>query len=137
VIRTLLRHLLVDFLILVALLIASAVLPFISFWLIRDPVGAQIVFWAGPWVVAFWSVILYVLVGTRFWRGKLSVEDWKDRHGSYLSRAVKNTCWMFTALAFSYLLEFGVLWLTRSPGWMAVGTYFPVGFTILWSAARG
>jgi len=86
-------------------------------------------------------VILYVLVGSRFWRGKLSVEDWKDRHGSYLWRAVKNTCWMFTALAFSYAAELAVVLLV-SPSATAMrlfplATYSPLAFTILWSAARG
>jgi hypothetical protein len=42
VIRTLLRHLLVNFLILVALLTASAILPFASLWLVRDPIGGQL-----------------------------------------------------------------------------------------------
>lgn len=132
-----LKWLLQRLLILLALVVASAILPFASFWLVRDPIGAQVVFWASPWVVAFWSLIAYVLVGSRFWRGKLSVEKWKSRHGSYLARAAKSTMWMFAALAFSYLIEFAVLWFTRSPGWMTVGTYVPVGFTIMWSAARG
>lgn len=124
-------------LILIALVVVSFILPVASFWLVRDPIGDQICFWAGPWVVAFWSVTLYVLVGARFWRGADSVEEWKERHGSFLWRHFKTTAWMFAALLFSYLIEFGVLWHTRSPALMVVGTYSPVGFTILWSGIRG
>ena len=78
-------------LILFVLVFLSFSLPVATFWLVRDPLGAQFVFWVSPWVVAFWSVIAYILVGSRFWRGKPSVEDWKFRHGSYLWRAAKNT----------------------------------------------
>ena len=44
-------------LILIALVVVSFILPVASFWLVRDTVGAQLVFWASPWVVAFWSVV--------------------------------------------------------------------------------
>jgi len=88
-------------LILITLVIVSFLLPVASFWLVRDPIGAQVVFWASPWVVAFWSVAAYVLVGSRFWRGKGSVQTWKLRHGSFLWRHAKTTAWMFASLAFS------------------------------------
>lgn len=54
-IRRLLLSLLKDLLIMVALLVASAVLPFASFWLVRDPVGGQMFFWTAPWTCAFFS----------------------------------------------------------------------------------
>jgi len=127
-----LKSLLKSLLILIALVVVSLILPLASLWLVRDPIGAQVVFWASPWVVAFWSLIAYVLVGSRFWRGKLSVEEWKSRHGSYLWRAAKNTMWMFASLFFSYGCEFGVLWETHSPEWMAAAAYFPVAFTVVW-----
>ena len=128
-------------LILFVLVFLSFSLPVATFWLVRDPLGAQFVFWVSPWVVAFWSVIAYILVGSRFWRGKPSVEDWKFRHGSYLWRAAKNTVWMFTALAFSYAAELAVVFL-MPPSATAMrifplATYSPLAFTILWSAARG
>src|SRR5258707_675559 len=115
-IRAFLRAILERLLILIALVTVSFILPFATFWLVRSPTGAQIVFWASPWVVAFWSLIAYVLVGSRFWRGKLSVEEYNDRHGSFVWRSAKNTMWMFAALAISYAAEFAVvLFVQPSP----------------------
>jgi hypothetical protein len=127
--------------ILIVLVAISFSLPVASFWLVRDPIGAQVVFWASPWVVAFWSVIAYVSVGSRFWRGKGSVEEWKSRHGSFLWRHAKTTAWMFASLAFSYAAELAVVLLVP-PSQSAMrlfplATYSPLAFTILWSAARG
>lgn len=136
-----LKWLLKSLLILIALVAASFTLPVATYWLIRDPIGAQVVFWASPWVVAFWSVIAYVLVGSRFWRGRLSVEEWKVRHGSYLWRAAKSTVWMFASLAFSYAAELAVIFFVPPSATamrlFPLATYSPLAFTILWSAARG
>jgi hypothetical protein len=136
-----LKSLLKYLLILTALVVVSFILPIATFWLIRYPLGAQVVFWVSPWVVAFWSLIAYVLVGSRFWRGKFSVEEWRFRHGSYIWRAAKNTIWMFAALAFSYAAEL-VFILFVPPSSIAVSllpfvAYSPLAFTLLWSAARG
>jgi hypothetical protein len=136
-----LKALLQSLLILITLVLVSFILPVASFWLVRDPVGAQVVFWASPWVVAFWSVVAYVFVGSRFWRGKGSVKEWKLRHGSFLRRHAKTAAWMFASLAFSYGFEFAYIFaippspLTRSI--FPISTYLPLGFTILWSAIRG
>ncbi|HXJ03678.1 MAG TPA: hypothetical protein VNH65_01175 [Candidatus Acidoferrum sp.] len=136
-----LKWLLKSLLILIALVAASFTLPVATYWLIRDPVGAQVVFWASPWVVAFWSVIAYVLVGSRFWRGRLSVEEWKVRHGSFFWRHAKTTVWMFASLAFSYTAEFAVVLLVppsaNAMRLFPLATYSPLAFTLLWSAARG
>jgi hypothetical protein len=132
VIRTLFRHLLVNTLIVVALLIASATLPFASVWLCRDPVGGQIFFWLAPWTCAFWSIIAYNLIGSKFWRGREAVVEWRARRGGYLRSVAKSTVWMFASLFFSYVCEFGVLWKTHSPGWMSAAAYFPVAFTAAW-----
>jgi hypothetical protein len=139
--KWLLKALLQRVLILIALVVVSFILPVASFRLVRDPIGAQVVFWASPWVVAFWSVVAYVLVGSRFWRGKGSVEEWKLRHGSFLWRHAKTTAWMFASLAFSYAAELAVVLLV-SPSATAMrlfplATYSPLAFTLLWSAARG
>ena len=135
------KRLLQHVLILIALVAISSILPIASFWLIRDPLGAQVVFWASPWVVAFWSLIAYVLVGSRFWRGKFSVEEWKSRHGCYIWRAAKNTMWMFAALAFSYAAELAFIFLvppsSTAMRLFPLVTYSPFAFTLLWSAARG
>lgn len=139
--KWLLKSLLKSLLILIALVVVSCILPIASLWLVRDPLGAQVVFWASPWVVAFWSVAAYVLVGSRFWRGKGSVEQWKLRHGSFLWRHAKTTAWMFTSLAFSYGLEFAYIFAIppsrMARGIFPISTYVPLGFTILWSAIRG
>jgi hypothetical protein len=139
--KSLLMALLQRVIILIALVIVSFTLPIASFWLVRDPIGAQLLFWVSPWVVAFWSVIAYVLVGSRFWRGKLSVEDWRLRHGSFLWRHAKTTAWMFASLAFSYGLEFAyVVAIPPSPlarSIFPISAYLPLAFTLLWSAARG
>jgi hypothetical protein len=139
--KWLLMALLQRILILIVLVVVSFTMPMASFWLVRDPIGAQVVFWASPWVVAFWSLIAYVSVSSRFWRGKGSVEEWKLRHGSFLWRHAKTTAWMFASLAFSYAAEFAVVLLVPpSPTAMhlfPLATYSPLVFTILWSAARG
>jgi hypothetical protein len=140
-IRVLLRAILERLLILIVLVVVSFTLPFATYWLVRDPIGAQIVFWCGPWVVAFWSVIAYVLVGSRFWRGKLSVEEWKDRHGCYLWRTAKSTMWMFAALGCSYAAELAVVFFVPPSATamhlFPLATYSPIAFTVIWSAARG
>ena len=139
--RSFLMALLQRVLILMVLLVGSFVLPVASFWLVHDPMGAQVVFWASPWVVAFWSLIAYVLVGSRFWRGKCSVEQWKLRHGFFFWRHAKTTAWMFTSLAFSYALEFA--YVSAIPpsrvvrNIFPISTYLPLAFTIIWSAIRG
>ena len=51
-----LKWLLKSLFILIALVVASATLPFASVWLCRDPVGGQVFFWVAPWTCAFWSV---------------------------------------------------------------------------------
>ena len=140
-IRTLLRHLLVDFLILVALRTASAILPFASLWLVRDPVGGQLFFWLAPWTCAVWTVFVSVLVGSRFWLGREHVLAWRAARGGYLISSLKSTALMFLALLASYTFEFAViLLLPRSPTalrLLPLAAYAPAGIAALWSAARG
>lgn len=140
-IRSLVRHLLVDFLILVALLTASAVLPLISFWLVRDPVGGQLFFWLSPWTCAVWTVVVSVLVGSRFWLGREHVLAWRASRGGYLMSGLKSTALMFLALLVSYAFEFAVvLFLPPSPTslrLLVLAAYAPAGIAALWSAARG
>lgn len=137
-IRTLLRYLLVNFLILVALLTASAILPFASFWLVRDPEGAQVFFWLSPWTCAVWTVLVSVLVGSRFWLGREHVLAWRAARGGYLMSSLKSTALMFLALLASYAFEFAViLLLPRSPTslrMLVLAAYAPAGIAALWSA---
>ena len=139
--KWLLMALLQRVLILFFLVFLSFSLPVASFWLVHDPIGVQLVFWVSPWVVAFWSVIAYVSVGSRFWRGKGSVEEWKLRHGYFLWRHAKTTAWMFASLAFSYAAELAVVLLVPPSATamriFPLATYSPLAFTILWSAIRG
>ncbi len=135
-----LKWLLKSVLILIALVVASATLPFASFWLVRDPVGGQIVFWVGPWTCAVWSLLASVLVGSRFWRGAGQVRAWRAERGGYIRSSLKSTGVMFLALFVSYACEFAYVFLLHpSPlakSLFPLSTYAPVALA-LWSAARG
>src|SRR5215472_1073198 len=138
--KGLLKFVLERLLILFLLVIASAVLPVASFWLCRSPLGGQLFFWAAPWTCAFWSILAYNLIGSRFWRGCEAVEEWRARRGGYLRSVAKGTAWMFASLAFSYGLEFAYVFAIR-PSPLArsifpISPYLPLAFTILWSAIR-
>jgi len=139
--KWLLKALLQHLLILIALLFASAILPVVSIWLVRDPIGGQIVFWVAPWTCAVWSIFAYNLIGSKFWRGREAVQEWRARRGGYLRSVAKGTAWMFACLFFSYGLEFAYIFaippspLARSV--FLISSYLPLGFTILWSAIRG
>ena len=132
----LLRRLIILFL----LVVASAILPVASFWLVRNPVGGQVFFWAAPWTCAFWSILAYNLIGSKFWRGREAVEEWRARRGGYLRSVAKGTTWMFASLFFSYACEFAYIFLVPpSPAamqFLPVVTYVPVAFTV-WRSARG
>src|SRR6516162_9197042 len=103
--KWLLNFLLQRLLILIVLVVASAILPFASFWMVRDPIGGQIFFWTAPWPCAFWSILAYNLIGSKFWRGREAVEEWRARRGGYLRSVAKGTGWMFASLFFSYACE--------------------------------
>jgi hypothetical protein len=134
--RSLLRAIFERLLILLVLIVVSCTLPFATIWLLKSEIGTQVVFWTSPWVVCFWSAIAFNLVGSKFWRGREAVEEWKARRGPYLWRAFKGTCWMFSCLLASYSVEFGVLWETRSLGLTAAAAYIPLAFTLAW-CSRG
>src|SRR5215472_5870950 len=137
--KGLLKFVLERLLILFLLVIASAVLPVASFWLCRSPLGGQLFFWAAPWTCAFWSILVYNLIGSKFWRGREAVEGWRARRGGYLRSVAKGTAWMFASLFFSYAFEFAyIFFLPPSPAAMQLlpaATYAPVAFTF-WRAAR-
>src|SRR5215467_14355629 len=139
--KWLLSFLLQRLLILIALVVASAILPVASFWLCRDPVGGQVFFWAAPWTCAFWSIFGYNLIGSKFWLGREAVKEWWARRGGYVRSVAKGTAWMFASLFFSYACEFAYIFvLPPSPAAMQLlpaATYAPVAFTLLWSASRG
>lgn len=137
-IRTLLKHLLVDFLILVALLAASAILPILAFPLCGDPVGGQVVFWLGPWTCAVWVLFIVQLGGSRFWRGAAQVRAWRAAHGGLLHTSIRGTGWMFLGLILSYAAEAAVVFcLPDFPRTMfPVATYSPTVLAF-WRAYRG
>jgi len=126
-------------LILFVLVIASAILPVASFWLVRDPLGGQLFFWAAPWTCAFWALLISVLLGSRFWLGREYVLAWRTARGGYLMSSLKSTALMFLALIASYAFEFAViLLLPRSPTslrLLPLAAYAPVGIAALWSVS--
>ncbi len=136
-----LKSLLKFLLILIALVVSSAILPFASFWLVSDPVGGQLFFWLSPWTCAVWTVFVSVLVGSRFWLGREHVLAWRAARGGYLLSSLKSTALMFLALFASYAFEFVVIrLLPRSPTslrLLVLAAYAPAGIAALWSAARG
>ncbi len=123
-------------LILIALVVASAILPVASFWLCRDPLGGQVFFWVAPWTCAVWTLLASVLIGSRFWRGVGAVKAWRAARGGYLRSVAKSTLWMFFGLFASYAAEFAVVMLlpasplTRTL--LPLATYSPAIFAALW-----
>lgn len=110
-IRRLFLSLLTDLLIGVALLAASAILPFASFWLCHSSIGSQIVFWVGPWTTAVWTLLIVQLGGSRFWKGRAHVLAWRAAHGGYLGTVSRGTAWTFFGLFLSYAAELVVVFL--------------------------
>lgn len=127
-------------LILLVLVVASAILPLASFWLVLDPLGGQLFFWLSPWTCAVWAVLVSVLIGSRFWLGREYVLAWRAARGGYVMSSLKSTALMFLALLASYIFEFAViLLLPRSPTslrLLVLAAYAPVGIAALWSASR-
>jgi hypothetical protein len=139
--KWLLSFLLQRLLILFVLVVASAILPVASFWLVRDPLGGQVFFWAAPWTCAVWALLISVLLGSRFWLGREYVLAWRVARGGYVMSSVKSTALMFLALFASYACEFAViLLLPRSPTslrLLPLAAYAPAGIAALWSVSGG
>jgi hypothetical protein len=139
--KWLLKFVLQRLLILLVLVVASAILPLASFWLVRDPLGGQVFFWAAPWTCAFWTLLASVLIGSRFWLGREYVLAWRAARGGYVMSSLKSTALMFLALLASYAFEFAViLLLPRSPTslrLLPLAAYAPVGIAALWSVSGG
>src|SRR5579884_2068013 len=138
--KWLVKSLLKSFLILIALVVASAILPVASFWLCRDPFGGQVFFWVAPWTCAFWTLLASVLIGSRFWRGVGAVKAWRAARGGYLRSVAKSTLWMFFGLFASYAAEVAVVLLIPvSPlarMLLPFATYSPAIFAAVW-CSRG
>ena len=139
--KRLLRFVLQQLLILFVLVVASAVLPIASFWLVRDPLGGQLFFWLSPWTCSVWVLLTSVLLGSRFWLGKEYVLAWRAARGGFLMSSIKSTALMFAALFASYGFEFAViLLLPRSPmslRLLPIAAYTPVAIAALWSVSGG
>jgi hypothetical protein len=139
--KGLLKFVLKRLLILFLLVIASAVLPVASFWLVRDPLGGQLFFWLSPWTCAVWAVLVSVLLGSRFWLGREYVLAWRAARGGFVMSSLKSTALMFLALLASYAFEFFVIFLLpRSPTslrLLPIAAYAPVGIAALWSVSGG
>ena len=139
--KWLVKSLLKSLLILILLVVASAILPVASFWLVRDPLGGQLFFWLSPWTCAVWALLLSVLIGSRFWLGRDYVLAWRAARGGYVMSSLKSTALMFLALLASYAFEFAViLLLPRSPAslrLLPLAAYAPAGIAALWSISGG
>jgi hypothetical protein len=139
--KWLVKSLLKSLLILILLVVASAILPVASFWLVRDPLGGQLFFWLSPWTCAVWALLLSVLIGSRFWLGRDYVLAWRAARGGYVMSSLKSTALMFLALLASYFFEFAViLLLPRSPTslrLLPLAAYAPAGIAALWSVSDG
>jgi hypothetical protein len=135
-----LKWVLKSLLILIALVVTSATLPFASVWLCRDPVGGQVFFWVAPWTCAVWTVLVSVLVGSHFWLGREHVLAWRAARGGYLISSLKSTAVMFLALFASYAFEFAVILLlprsATSLRLLPLAAYAPV-LLALGSCSRG
>ena len=139
--KWLLKALLQRLLILTTLVVASAILPLASFWLVRDPLGGQLFFWAAPWTCAFWAVLVSVLIGSRFWLGREYVLAWRSARGGYVMSSIKSTALMFLSLLASYFFEFAVILLLprslTSLRLLPIAAYAPVGIAAVWSVSGG
>jgi hypothetical protein len=135
-----LKWLLKSLLILIGLLVVSAILPFASFWLCRDPVGGQIVFWAGPVTAAVLTLFASVLIGSRFWFGRAHVLAWRTARGGYFRSVIRSTCWMFFGLFGSFACELAAIFLLPPSPTVChlfpVFTYAPVALAVIW-CSRG
>ena len=135
--RSLLTSVLKSLLILVALVAASATLPVAAFWLVLDPVGVQVFFWVAPWTCAVWTVLVSVLIGSRFWKGRDHVLAWRAARGGYLMSSLKSTALMFLALFASYGCEFAVILLlprsATSLRLLPIAAYAPAAIAAMWS----
>jgi hypothetical protein len=133
-----LRWLLKSLLILAVFVPIATALPVASVWLCWTPWGGQILFWIGPWSCCFWALILSVLVGSRFWRGRGAVLVWRAERGGYIRSCFKSTWLMFLALFASYACEFAyILLVPPSPAalrLLPLATYAPAGIAALWGA---
>jgi hypothetical protein len=135
-----LTSLLKSLLILIALVVASATLPIASFLLVRDPVGGQIVFWAGPFTAAVLTLFASVLIGSRFWLGRAHILAWRAARGGYFRSVIMSTCWMFFGLFGSFACELAAVFLLPPSPTVChlfpVFTYAPVALAAIW-CSRG
>ena len=76
--KWLLSFLLQRLLILIVLVVASAILPVASFWLVRDPLGrSSFLLGCRHGLAPFWTLLASVLIGSRFWLGREHVLAWR------------------------------------------------------------
>ncbi len=110
----------------------AASFPFFAFRLTRTPEGAQVLFWAGPWSAAFWTLLYGQLSACKFWLGAEHVRQWREANGGLLHTSIIATCWMFGALFFSYIAELLFIVATRNFTLLPIATYSPLFFCWCW-----
>jgi hypothetical protein len=86
-------------------------------------------------------MLLSVLLGSRFWKGREYVLAWRAARGGYVMSSLKSTALMFVALLASYSFEFAViLLLPPSPTslrLLPLAAYVPAGIAALWGVSGG
>jgi hypothetical protein len=112
------------------------VFPIAAVALSRSPEGAQVLFWAGPWSAAFYTLIYSVLSSVPWRQGSRAVHEYREAHGGLLAASMWATAWMFFGLFASYAAEFLMIFLVRpSPSsrmLLPLFTYSPLAFCWLW-----
>lgn len=136
-----LKLLLKSLLILIIFVPFATFLPLAAVAMMRSPEGAEFWFWVTPWSCCFW-VLIYSTLSACPWReGGEAVRQWREAHGGLLHTSLRATCWMFGSLIASYLAEFALIFLDRSPGsgrvLLPIFTYSPVAFCWIWRRCHG
>jgi hypothetical protein len=137
----LIRSLLKTLLIAIVFVPVAAAFPIAAVALSRSPEGAQVLFWAGPWSAAFYTLIYSVLSSVPWRQGYQAVHEHREAHGGLLVASMWATAWMFFGLFASYAAEFLMIFLVRpSPSGRALlplFTYSPVAFCWVWRRVHG
>jgi hypothetical protein len=108
------------------------VFPIAAVALSRSPEGAQVLFWAGPWSAAFYTLIYSVLSSVPWRQGGEAVRQHREAHGGLLVASMWATGWMFFGLFGSYFAEAALMFTTRRFAILPLATYSPLFACWLW-----
>ncbi len=137
--RSLLKWLLEDLLILLVLLTASLTLPIAGFWMCRSSLGGTVFFMVAPFTTGVWCLLIVQLGGSRFWRGRAQVRAWREAHGGYVHTIGRGCAWLFGGICLSYAAGGLAVWLSPTPTVLHLFpciSYSPL-ILAFWRAYRG